>query len=240
VGSAAEFFILDNRTYRSPVEYCQLPSGDRDNLATIGRPGVDPRLLELRDVLSYPSEADSACLGAIDDPARTMLGSEQMEWLRNGLRESDATFKFIVVGVPIQELYVVPFDRWEGYPAERQEILDFLAEEEIANVIFLATDIHASFINEVSPDLVAGEPPVAVEVVTGPIASITLGPLLDIVTAEGFAGPYRDVMIEVASVECAEFESFSYALFEVDADQVAVSVKDDAGTVLCQQTFNAE
>jgi alkaline phosphatase D len=239
-GSAAEFFILDNRTYRSPVEYCQLPSGDRDNLATIGRPDTDPRLGALRETLSYPAEADSACLSALEDPARTLLGDEQKEWLKEGLRESDATFKFIVVGVPIQELYVLPFDRWEGYPAERQEILNFLAEEEITNVIFLATDIHGSFINEVSADIVSGAPPVAVEVVTGPIASITLAPLLDIVAAEGFAEPYREVMLDVAGVECAEFESFSYALFEVESNQVAVSIKDDAGTELCDQTFNAE
>ena len=33
-------------------------------------------------------------------------------------------------------------DRWQGYPEQRQELLDFIAESSIENVWFLAGDFH--------------------------------------------------------------------------------------------------
>ncbi|HET9201242.1 MAG TPA: alkaline phosphatase D family protein [Dehalococcoidia bacterium] len=238
-GSSAEFFILDTRTYRSETAYCELPSGDRDNLPASGVPEADQALTQLRSELGYPPEADEDCVENLDTEARTMLGEQQKEWLYEGLRESDATFKFVMVSGPIQELFIMPYDRWEAYPAERQEILDFVADEAIQNVIFLSTDIHGSFINQVTLDALSDEEPVAVEVVTGPIASIQLGQLLDGIIAQNFAQPYAQFIEQEAGAECVEIFSYAYAFFQVDSDAVTVQIKDDAGEILCEETFEA-
>lgn len=75
------------------------------------------------------------------DPNPAMLGKGQMEWLKRGLLESTATFHFIVIGSQVLNR----LDRgesWYHYPAERQELLDFLSDNNIKNVIFLTGDRH--------------------------------------------------------------------------------------------------
>ena len=56
---------------------------------------------------------------AIDDPRRTMLGARQYAAFTRAIRASTATWKVIVNEVPIQQFYALPYDRWEGYAAER-------------------------------------------------------------------------------------------------------------------------
>ena len=62
-------------------------------------------------------------------------------------------------------------DRWEGYAAQRTELLAFIQTQRIPNVIFLAADLHASLITAVSLDPIAKPDPIATEVVVGPIAN---------------------------------------------------------------------
>jgi alkaline phosphatase D len=76
-GATAEFFILDTRTYRSPTLYCELPSGDRDNLPAGGVSDADQALGQLRSELGYPPESDEECVESLESGARTMLGEEQ-------------------------------------------------------------------------------------------------------------------------------------------------------------------
>ncbi len=55
-----------------------------------------------------------------------MLGVRQRVELRRALRSSTATWKVIVNEVPIQQYYALPYDRCEGYAAEREQLLAFL------------------------------------------------------------------------------------------------------------------
>ena len=63
----------------------------------------------------------AACLAAIHDPARTMLGARQYAAFTKAIKASTATWKVIVNEVPIQQFYALPYDRWEGYAAEREQ-----------------------------------------------------------------------------------------------------------------------
>src|SRR5262249_9605929 len=113
------------------------------------------------------------CLAALDDPSRTLLGAHQKELLKSALLASDATWKLILNDVPITEMYGDPYDRWEGYAAERAELLRFLEESGVRNVVFLTTDLHGNLISDVRArpgDTVAA----AKEIVAGPIAQRTL------------------------------------------------------------------
>ncbi|MBX7166413.1 MAG: alkaline phosphatase D family protein [Pirellulales bacterium] len=95
--------------------------------------------------------------GYINDsfnPARTMLGRAQIDTLKTDLlaaQNADVTWKFILVPEPIQ--YLGPFDpsdRFEGYEAERTEILKFIDDHDIENVVFISADIHNTVVNDLT------------------------------------------------------------------------------------------
>ena len=74
---------------------------------------------------------------------KQMLGEQQMEWLKNSLLYSKATFKIIVLGS--QALNPLsPWDKWADFPAEYDEMLNFLKENKINGVLFLTGDRHHS------------------------------------------------------------------------------------------------
>ena len=68
--------------------------------------------------------------------------------VHEGDQASTATWKVIVNEVPIQQYYALPYDRWEGYAAERERLLRFL-QANVKNVVFLTTDTHGNLVNEV-------------------------------------------------------------------------------------------
>jgi alkaline phosphatase D len=82
------------------------------------------------------------------NPEKKMLGDQQMEWLKNSLLYSTATFKIITVGSQVLNP-VSPFDKWRDFPVEYQELMDFLTTHKINGVIFLTGDRHHSEIIKV-------------------------------------------------------------------------------------------
>ncbi len=111
--------------------------------------------LFLVDARSYRSDNDAA-----DRPAnaKTALGKTQVEWLKESLRKSPATFKVISNDVPLalptgsqSQLYgrdafangtSGDFAQRTGFESELVDLLTFLDRENIDNVVFLATDVH--------------------------------------------------------------------------------------------------
>lgn len=82
------------------------------------------------------------------NPAKEMLGKQQMEWLKNSLLYSGATFKIIAMGSQVLNP-VSPYDRWANCPTEYQEMMDFIKENKINGVMFLTGDRHHSEIIKV-------------------------------------------------------------------------------------------
>ncbi len=113
IGDLTTVHVLDGRQYRSPIA-CN---------GRFGRPCAE-----------------------VDDPSRTMLGAEQKEWLFAGLRASTTLWNTIAqqtVFTPVNfnRMFVNP-DQWDGYPPERQQLLDVFRE--LNNIVMLTGDIHAS------------------------------------------------------------------------------------------------
>lgn len=79
--------------------------------------------------------------GAPDRPGKRMLGSAQMQWLQQALLASDAVFKVIATSVPLRYASA-DSDSWDGFVHEREELLGFLAEHRIADVLFVTADQH--------------------------------------------------------------------------------------------------
>lgn len=75
------------------------------------------------------------------------LSEEQLAWLIEGLRSSTATWKLVMNSVPIAnldgtvwDLSLARDDRWEGFPEQRQRLIEALAG--VRGVAFLSGDIH--------------------------------------------------------------------------------------------------
>jgi alkaline phosphatase D len=121
-----------------------------------------------------------------DDPSRTLMGARQKAWLKSALRSSRARWKLIGNQVMISSLDAPPrsplnTDSWDGYGAERAELIDFIGDQGIEDVAFVTGDIHTFFTSEVTrtgrratrgdvPDPVNG-PVRAVEFVGGSVTS---------------------------------------------------------------------
>jgi len=76
----------------------------------------------------------------------TMLGTSQKQWLLDGLAGSSAVFKFVATPVPMAG---GGSDRWDGYPKERAEVLNFIKEKKIRGVVFLSADMHYAAITKI-------------------------------------------------------------------------------------------
>ncbi len=112
----------------------------------------------------------------VDEPAGTLLGSEQEAWLLAGLADTAATWTVLAQQVVMTPL-LLPLgfrnlDQWDGYPAARQRLVDGLAEAGVPNAVVLTGDIHASgvgLLHRAPTD--PSSPVVAVELVAPGIAS---------------------------------------------------------------------
>ncbi|OGO35461.1 MAG: hypothetical protein A2W35_15285 [Chloroflexi bacterium RBG_16_57_11] len=188
-----------------------------------------------RIAFGLPAAPPAGCLAAIFDPARTMLGSVQKQIFKTALLESQAKVKFVISQLPIQQFYALPYDRWEGYGAERNEILNFVRSNGISNVIFLTTDTHANLINEVFIDRFADPTSIAQEFVAGPIATNTLEKQI-LAQYPTLLGAFHAVL-NITGVDCRHLDKYSYGLVEVDAEtgQVSIQIKDETGAVVTDQ-----
>ena len=149
-GKNLEVFFLDERSFRSSLaDY----NGDCDNPPGSGNSDLAPTAPEsTRSVFAViaPQLANpvpQACLDAINDPNRTMLGQNQLKTFEKAIKKSKAKFKVIFNEVPIQQYYALPYDRWEGYAAEREKLLAYIADH-VDNAIFMTTDVHANLVND--------------------------------------------------------------------------------------------
>ncbi len=105
---------------------------------------------------------------------RTILGSPQKEWFLTELKNSDAKWKVVanqVIFSPLNvgfaagalqgaadptdsaKVYGIEstfLDIWDGYPYERQQIIDSITANNIDNVIVLTGDFHSTFAFDVT------------------------------------------------------------------------------------------
>ncbi len=118
-----------------------------------------------------------AFLKAAAAPGRTMLGGAQLALLKADLFKAQTdgiTWKFVMIPEPVQNFGPAGGpDRFEGYAAERNDLLAFIKDKGIENVVFVSADIHGTIVNNLTyqpaldgPQLSTG----AWEITTGPVA----------------------------------------------------------------------
>jgi len=239
-GKNLQLFFLDERSFRSAkADY----GGQCDNPAGSGSPDLAPtapassRALFSSLVPSLAQPAPAACVAAIDDPNRTMLGQRQRQAFEKAIKASTAKFKVVVNEVPIQQFYALPYDRWEGYAAERTALLKFL-EDNVKNVVFLTTDVHANMVNDARLQTLEEGGPVdtgITEVTTGPVATKTFAGEIDgAVGSETAATAIRAFFFNAppptgVGMQCSGLDQFSYAEVAVSKSRLTVKLKEIEG-----------
>ena len=143
LGNLCELFMMDQRQYRDPT-----PSNDAGPLGST--------------TLEQP---------LMVEPGRTMLGDAQREWLLGGLERSTAAWKVLgsqLVFSPLRSERdpktqatagdgpqqnagrYVNLIGWDGYQAERREIVDRIHDAGVEGVVVIAGDSHFWTTSEIS------------------------------------------------------------------------------------------
>lgn len=180
-GKDGAIFVLDARSFRDePLEA--------------------PDLTNSREVLRFQIQS------LIQD--RQFLGDPQLAELKQDLltaQEQDITWKFIMVPEPIQEFGIYNVDAFEGYAHQRTELLEFITENQIDNVVFVAADIHGTVVNNLTyqenlRDVITGDRIATnmFEITTGSVAfDPPFGPtVIDVATESDLITPLQKAIYD--------------------------------------------
>jgi len=77
------------------------------------------------------------------NPDKHFYGKRQLEWLKNGLKNSDATFKFIVSGSQMLN-GITGKECFRQYNFEFEHLMNFIKDNKIEGILFLSGDRHFS------------------------------------------------------------------------------------------------
>ena len=144
--------------------------------------------------LGTDAGADDVTSGRQLNPNRTMLGATQLAWFKQTLLSAQAAgtpWKIVAISTPIDQTGPAQDGKswYGGYTAERNDLLKFIADNKISNVVFLTTDDHLTRENSLLYQRTFGDAsttttvPTAFQVVTGPIGAG--GP--DLITDHSYA-----------------------------------------------------
>jgi alkaline phosphatase D len=197
LGRHAELFLTDERQYRSP-QPC-------------------------KDQIAVPC-ADAA------DPGLTMLGARQKAWFKDALTRSTATWKLWASEVMLMGWDSAPGvqlnqDGWDGYKAERQEILQHVADKGIKNLAVLTGDIHTYVAGTLFTDGRVTGRPVGTEFVGGAVTSLGLEATFGPAIAGGQA-----LLATNPHLKYIDFERRGYMTVTADADALKVAFRSPAST----------
>ena len=153
------------------------------------------------------------------------ISPAQLRWLKTSLRESDAVFKFVVTSKPITGRVAADLTRsdfWEGYPAQREELLSFIVESDIEGLWFLSGDVHYAAIARVEA--------------RGPYSR-----LREVYMGPAGSGDPGEVVCDGAGQSEVTVRRLNYARFVADpmARILTISFVGAGGDVLCRRTYPA-
>ncbi|MHC0432091.1 alkaline phosphatase D family protein [Streptomyces sp. O3] len=200
--------------------------------------------LHLLDLRSFRSEQASVGSGDVDSPERTMTGRAQLDWLKQGLTRSDAQWKLVGTSVmisplafgslpayllrPLAELLGLPTgglavntDQWDGYTADRKELLRHLQDNAVRDTVFLSGDIHMAWANDlpVRAATYPLSPSAATEFVVTSVTSDNLDEILGV-------APHTVSLAAAAAVKAAnrhvkwlDMDSHGYGVLDVTPDR---------------------
>lgn len=244
-GRTAELFVLDERAFRSPQAdlspACRNPSTHRPDIApTMPRRQRDDYSGYFGSLLSAP--VDPKCTGLIADRSRTLLGRQQLKRFLYDVSHSRAKFKIVLSEAPFSQAYFLPYDRWEGYAAERRQVLEALRQS-ADHVVFLSAG-SGDAIGEVRLQTLE-EPGVMgtgfTEFGTGPAAAPTWFERFEAAAVPGTGDVAQQTWLVRpvpygAAERCTQTHTLSYSQVVVTPARISVSLRDLQGRVVRDPT----
>lgn len=154
-GKTLEVILTDNRSYKSPpptppaIKGQALPAIETVALLDLGRSaneGAPPATIPDTEIANPRRKS----------PRGSVLGPVQKQWFKDVLKESDARWKIWANSFPAMPLRLnlgdfwisgmkdalLGIDGWNGYPSERRELLEFIRDNGVSNVVACAGDHH--------------------------------------------------------------------------------------------------
>ena len=160
-GKNLDLWVLDERQYRD-AQAC----------------GFDPS----------GKEIDPATCTNVNDASRTLLGAEQLSFLKGGLASSTAKWKVIANEVMAMELRnakgnIESADDWTGYPVERENLLGAIRTGGVQNVVFATGDYHTFMAGQVKDS--AGRA-IATEFCGGSVSQLSTAEIASLLGTPGY------------------------------------------------------
>ncbi|MEU9268024.1 alkaline phosphatase D family protein [Streptomyces sp. NPDC048251] len=138
-----------------PVRATAIPDGPHIRMHRRFQFGRLARLNVL-DTRQYRTDQATGQAGA-QDPARTMLGAEQKQWLLDSLHGSGARWNLVASQIMLAETDLLAgpgkqwyYDAWDGYQVERAALLQEFAS--VRNPVVLSGDRHLTMISDLKKD----------------------------------------------------------------------------------------
>jgi len=155
-------------------EWMPVSAPDNNNLFKMNRSFAYGDLIDLvvvearlsgRDKQLAP-KGDGGNVSAMEwlNPNRTLLGTEQFNWLVNKIGTSQSKWKVMLSSIMMYQLYgfgpvVDAFkqpmgnqDSWDGYPVERAKLFGFLLQNNIQNFGVISGDFHTAWGGYLAPN----------------------------------------------------------------------------------------
>jgi alkaline phosphatase D len=169
-GAHMELVMTDERSYRS------------DHAIPEQTTGLSPIFFDPRNALPYdmvetldqgktanggnpPATVESLPNLRTESPVGTMLGKEQKDWFKETMMGSTATWKIWGNEVPLLHALIkvsgapiliadraINCDAWDGYPTERNELMQWMRGNDVRNVVAITGDWHAAAASVVMDD----------------------------------------------------------------------------------------
>lgn len=163
------------------------------------------------------------------------VSPEQLAWLIDRLKASPCTWKVIANSVPITDMPPPwdvrgsRFDRWEGFPEQRDTLLNAILDNALTGVLFVAGDFHQTALARVDPEGPASQ---LLEVFAGPGGSFLnlAGRLLPEGLDEQFI--YSDAEWSATRIVCHHDGTATVTMVREDAELLLDAVIDVHGEVL--------
>ncbi len=156
VGKHLHLVMTDERLYRDNhiVDEATVAAAQGHDPIN-GSDSVGARYFVAQQFLALFEQQKTAAMGRVP----SILGTTQTQWFKDTLKNTDATWKVWgnevtlnrmwldlraqPVPAQYQNRYVINADAWDGYPTAKQELLSYIHDQGIKNVVAVTGDLHA-------------------------------------------------------------------------------------------------
>lgn len=198
--------------------------------------------LSMLDLRTYRSEQASLGSSDISDPARTITGRAQMNWLKTSVNRKRVQWKIIgnpvmispitfaalpkdlvgpvndVAGLLPDDGQPYNVDQWDGYTDDRRELFGYIRDHQVKDVVFITGDIHSGWACDLPYDTSTYPVPgdtAGVEFVCSSVTSNNLKDILGVPRRTGSVGVENVFKANNQHVKYLNFDDHGFSILDV-------------------------